>query len=99
VSGRAPALRRIGGWLVRGGLFAAWAFAGWGTLLVLVTLVAVVSDGPGVALGRLVPSPEASVWAWLNALSVLLALGVWLVALVLILRARLSGSDEPEPGP
>jgi hypothetical protein len=97
VSRRADAVRRIGGWLVRGGLFAAWAFAGWGTLLLLVTLVGVVSEGPGVALGRLVPSPGASLWTWLNSLSVLLALGAWLVALGLLLRARRSTAEQPEP--
>lgn len=84
---------------MRGGLFAAWALAGWGTLLLLATLVGAVRDGPGVALGRLVPSPEASLWAWLNGLSALLSLGVWLVALGLVLRARRSAADEPESGP
>jgi hypothetical protein len=99
MSRRADAMRRIGGWLVRGGLFAAWAFAGWGTLLLLVTLAAVVSEGPGVALGRLVPSGGASLWTWLNSLSVLLAFGVWLVALGLFLRARRSAAEEPEVEP
>jgi hypothetical protein len=99
MSRRADAVRRIGGWLVRGGLFAAWAFAGWGTLLLLVTFVAAVSEGPGVALGRLVPSPGASLWAWLNGLSALMALGVWLLGLGLVLRARRSAADELEPGP
>jgi hypothetical protein len=97
VSRRADAIRRIGGWLVRGGLFAAWALAGWGTLLLLVTLAGVLSDGPGVALGRLVPSPGASLWTWLNSLSVLLALGAWLVALGLVRRARRSNAEDPDP--
>ena len=99
MSRRADAIRRVGGWLVRGGLFAAWALAGWGTLLLLVTLVGAVSDGPGVALARLVPLRGASLWAWLNSLSVLLALGAWLVALGLFLRARRSAAEEPEPEP
>ncbi len=97
MSRRADAIRRIVGWLVRGGLFAAWALAGWGTLLVLVTLVATWADGPVVALGRLVPSRGASLWAWLNSFSVLLALGAWLVALGLLLRARYYAAGEPEP--
>ena len=95
MSRRADAIRRITGWLVRGGLLGAWAFVGWGSFLLLVTLAGVVSEGPGVALGRLVPSPGASLWAWLNSLSVLLAVGVWLVALGLWLlraaRRRLTG--------
>ena len=45
------------------------------------------------------PSPGASLWAWLNGLSVLLSLAVWLVALGLVLRARRSVADEPESGP
>jgi hypothetical protein len=96
VSRRAEAVRRIVGWLVRGGLFALWALAGWGTLLILVTLAGVVSDGPSVALGRLVPSRGASLWAWLNSLSVLLALGAWLVALGLFVRARRPSAAQPE---
>ena len=99
MSRRADAIRRIGGWLVRGGLFAAWAFAGWGTLLLLVTLAGVMSEGPGVALARLVPSRDVSLWAWLNSLSVLLALGAWLVALGLVLRARRSAVEGPESEP
>ena len=99
MSRRADAIRRIGGWLVRGGLFAAWALAGWGTLLILVTLAGMVSDGPGVAFARLVPSPGAGLWAWLNSLSVLLALGAGVVALGLFLRARRSAAEEPEPEP
>jgi hypothetical protein len=97
VSRRADAVRRIAHWLVRGGLLAAWALAGWGTLLLLLTLVATLSDGPGVALGRLVPSPGAGLWAWLNSLSVLLALGAWSVALGLLIGARRSAAGEPEP--
>lgn len=97
MSRRADAIRRIVHWLVRGGLFAAWALAGWGTLLILVTLAGAVSDGPGVALDRLVPSRGASLWAWMNSFSVLLALGASLVALGLFLRARYDAAEEPEP--
>jgi hypothetical protein len=96
MSRRADAIRRLGGWLVRGGLFAAWALAGWGTFLLLVTLPGVLTEGPGVALGRLVPSGGAPLWTWLNSLSVLLALGAWLVALGLFLRARRSAAEESE---
>lgn len=96
MSRRADAIRRIAHWLVRGGLLAAWALAGWGTLLLLVTLVATLSDGPGAAFARLVPSPGAGLWAWLNGLSVLLALGAWSVALGLLIGARRSAPAEPE---
>lgn len=96
MSRRAEAIRRITDWLVRGGLFALWALAGWGTLLILVTFAGVVSDGPGVAFGRLVPPPGASLWAWLNSLSILLALGAWMVGLGLWVRARRSRVEEAE---
>jgi hypothetical protein len=97
VSRRADAVRRITSWLVQGGLFALWALAGWGTLLILVTLAGAVSEGPGVAFGRLVPPRGASLWAWLNSVSVLLALGAWMVGLGLFVRARRSAVEETEP--
>ncbi|MCG6924879.1 MAG: hypothetical protein LJF30_06165 [Acidobacteria bacterium] len=97
MSRRADAIRRIAHWLVRGGLLAAWALAGWGTLLLLVTLVATLSDGLGAAFARLVPPPGAGLLAWLNGLSVLLALGAWSVALGLLIGARRSAREEPEP--
>jgi hypothetical protein len=59
----------------------------------------VVSEGPGIALGRLVPSGDASLWTWLNSLSALLALGAWTVALGLFLRARRSAGEDTEPEP
>ena len=60
-------------------LAIAWAFVAWGSLLLLVTLWNAIGDGALPALGRLVPAHDASVWAWLNALSAGLALAVWLV--------------------
>lgn len=76
------------GWLVRGALVALWALAGWGTLLLLATLFGILSDGPGVALARLAPPPGASLWGWLNALSVLFALAAWLIAAGLFVWSR-----------
>ena len=97
MSRRTDAVRRVLNWLVRGGLLFAWALAGWGTLLLLATLAGVVSDGPGVALARLVPSRGASLWTWLNSLSVVLAVGAWLVAGGFFFRARRSPAEEPAP--
>jgi len=57
----------------------SWSLAAWGALLLLLTLVDAVGEGPGPALTRLLPAAGASVWAWLNALSVMLALAVGLV--------------------
>jgi hypothetical protein len=88
LSRSADAVRRVGGWLARGGLFGAWALAGWGSLLLIATAWAALRDGPGVALARLVPGTHASSWAWLNSLSALLAVGVWGVALGLFVWSR-----------
>jgi hypothetical protein len=66
---------------------------GWGTLLLLVIIVGALREGPGVAFGRLVPAPGASIWGWLNTLSVALALTAWLVALGLFLWSRRPPDD------
>lgn len=91
------AVRRVGGWLARGGLFGVWALAGWGSLLLLATAWAALRDGPGVALARLVPGAHVSLWVWLNSLSALLALVVWLVAAGLMVWSRWP-SDEEDTG-
>ena len=96
MSRSSQAIRRIVGWLVRGALVALWALAGWGTLLLLATLLGVLSDGPGVALARLVPPPGASFWSWLNALSVLFALTAWMIAAGLFAWGRWLSEEAPE---
>ena len=65
--------------LARAALLLLWSLVAWGALLVLLTLVDAVGEGPRPALARLLPTGEPSVWAWLNALSVMLALAVGLV--------------------
>ena len=95
MSRSARAVRRIVGWLVRGSLFAVWALAGWGTLLLLATAFGALSDGPGIAVGRLLPSPGASLWGWLNGLSTLFALAAWTMAALLFAWSRWP-SGEPE---
>ena len=77
MSKRADAVRRVRGWLIRGALVAAWALVGWGTLLLLSTVVGLVRDGPGTAVGRLLPGPDSGPWAYLNSASVALALAAW----------------------
>jgi hypothetical protein len=67
-------------WLLRAALLFVWSYVAWGALLLLATLFAVGGDGVRPALARLLPSPGASLWAWLNALSAALAMGVGLVA-------------------
>ena len=97
MSRSSQAIRRIVGWLVRGSLVALWALAGWGTLLLLATLLGALSDGAGVALARLAPSPGASIWGWLNALSVLFALATWMIGTGLFVWGRWRSEEEPEP--
>ena len=66
-------------WCVRTALLLLWSLVAWGGLLLLVTLGHVAAEGPGMALARLVPPSGASAWAWLNALSVGLAVTAGLV--------------------
>ncbi|HYN02940.1 MAG TPA: hypothetical protein VE359_10880 [Vicinamibacteria bacterium] len=64
--------------LARAALLMLWSLVAWGALLFLLTLVDAVGEGLRPALARLLPARGASVWAWLNALSVMLALAVGL---------------------
>ena len=103
MSRSADAVRIVPGWLVRGGLFALWALVGWGSLLLALTVVASVREGPGPALARLLPSPGASAWAWVNGLAAALAFVAWLVLVGLVVARRRGSarsprsSDEPAP--
>ncbi len=97
MSRRTQAVRRILGWLVRGLLVALWAFVGWGTLLLLATAAGALSDGPGVALARLVPSRGAPLLDWLNGLSAAFALAAWFMAIGLFVWSRWPSAEDPEP--
>ncbi len=44
--------------------------------------------GPGEPLVRLLPGPRATVWHYLNAASVLLALMAWTLGAVALVRGR-----------
>jgi hypothetical protein len=76
MSSRAFALQ----WLVRTALLLLWSLVAWGALLLLVTLLDVAGEGVRPGLARLLPSRGASAWAWLNALSAALAMGMGVVA-------------------
>jgi hypothetical protein len=65
-------------WLARTALLLLWSLVAWGTLLLVLTLGQAVQEGPGTALARLVPPSGASVWAWVNVLSVALAVAAGL---------------------
>ena len=96
MSRRADAVRRVVGWFTRGGLVALWALVGWGTLLLLATAVGSLRDGPGTALGRLLPGPESGPWDILNAIAAALAVAAWLILAGLVAQARWGDRLEPE---
>ena len=84
--------------LARAALLILWSLVAWGALLVLLTLVDAVGEGPWPALARLVPASGASVWAWLNALSMMLALAVGLVGAGIAWSRRTNAQTLP-PAP
>jgi len=81
--------------LARTALLLLWSLAAWGALLFVLTLVDAVGGGPGPALARLLPARGASVWAWLNALSVGLAVAVGLVGAGLAWTRRGNAPTPP----
>jgi hypothetical protein len=85
-------------WLARTALLLLWSLVAWGALLALLTLVDAIGEGPGPPLARLLPAGGASVWAWLNALSVMLALAVGLVGAGIAWSRRASAPTLP-PAP
>lgn len=60
----------------------------WGTLLLGAALVDLPAEGVGAVAQRLLPAPGAPVWAWLNALTIPLAVLVWLLVGALLVRGR-----------
>jgi hypothetical protein len=82
-------------WLARTVLLLLWSLVAWGGLLLLVTLGHVAQEGLGTALARLVPPSGASAWAWINALSVALAMTFGLVAGGLVVSRRRAGGMPP----
>ncbi len=83
-------------WLARTALLLFWSLAAWGALLLLVTLAGVVGEGPATALARLLPDRGASLWAWMNAVSVGLAVAVALVGGGLFWAGRRATPSPPE---
>jgi hypothetical protein len=66
--------------LLRTLLLFFWSLVAWGALLSLLAVVDAAGEGLGPALARLLPFRGASIWAWLNGLSVALALAVGVLA-------------------
>lgn len=60
-----------------------WALALWGALLLATAVIDSWSEG-SIAFTRLIPARGANEWAWLSALSVLLALGAGLCGAALL---------------
>lgn len=61
----------------RPALLVLWALVFWGTLLLFSLFVVLFDAGPREALARLLPPNDHSVWAYMNAACVVLALAAW----------------------
>ena len=70
-----------------------WALVAWGALLLVSAVTDSFSEG-STAFARLLPTRGATVWGWLGALCVLLALGVGLVGGALVASRRVSRGEE-----
>jgi hypothetical protein len=77
-------------------LLLLWSLVGWGTLLLVSGLVNAIGEGPAAALARLLPTPGASIWAWLSSLSVLLALAAGLLVGALVIARRWPDGASPD---
>lgn len=87
---RGEALR---GWVTRPALLVVGSLVLWGTLLLVVSVADAFGEGVRPVVSRLLPSPGASLWAWVNAAAAALAAVVWaLVAGAVALRLRSGGS-------
>jgi hypothetical protein len=83
-------------WLGRTLLLLLWSLVAWGALLLLLALVDAASEGVRPVLVRVLPARGASVWAWINALSVALSVVVGLVLAGLgVASRRRGGSPHP----
>ncbi len=61
-------------------LLLLWSLVAWGALLLLLALVDAAGEGLSPVLARLLPTRGASVWTWLNALSVAFSVAVGVLA-------------------
>ncbi len=87
---RGDALRFFG----RPALLAFWALVLWGTLLLGAAVFDAPSEGAQAVLARFVPPRGASLWAWLNPLTALLALLVWALVAGAFFRSRGPGRKD-----
>jgi hypothetical protein len=85
-------------WIARTALLVLWSLAAWGALLLLVTLVDVAGEGVAPPFARLFPARGASLWVWLNALSVGLAVAAGLVGGA-VAWANRRGAPRVPPAP
>jgi hypothetical protein len=85
--------------LGRVSLLLMLALAGWGALLFASALANAVGEGPAAAFGRLVPPHGASVWGWLAAFSVLLAITAVVAGAALVVwRLSITREAQGEDG-
>jgi hypothetical protein len=82
-------------WFARTALLLLWSLVAWGALLLLLTLVDALGEGFGPALARLLPAHGAPLWAWLNALSAVLAAAVGAAAAGYLVLTRRGSAPRP----
>ena len=88
---RAAPLQAFG----RVAILLMWSLVFWGALLLASAVTDAFSEG-SIAFARLVPGPGASVWAWLAALCVLLAIGAGLIGGAFLASKRVTRSAGHE---
>jgi hypothetical protein len=74
-----------------------WSLVVWGTLLLVATGWGALGDGLRPAVDRLLPSPQATLLDWFNALSAALAVAVWAAVALAVFWLRRAGPRESEP--
>jgi amino acid permease len=74
--------------LARSALLVLWALVLWGTLLIAAAALEVPTDGAATVAARVLPGRGASLWAWLNALAMMLAVFVWAAVATRLARGR-----------
>lgn len=73
--------------MARSLLFIGWMAVLWGSLIVLAFLWTALTQGPGAAFVALLPA-RADAWAWANLVCGALAVCVWGLVGVVLVRLR-----------
>jgi hypothetical protein len=74
--------------MARSLMFLAWMIVLWGSVLVMAFAWKAIGEGWGPALAAILPVGRQDGWAWLNLACGVLAVCVWSVAAVVLVRLR-----------